>query len=175
MADEIIQYCQNRLLFDVLLDEVRQQSPRQYEKYWEKLEEKLRKKAGPQQGTSEIERIKELVRQHNAAYAQAFSNRDPRRLWETCTSETYFSEVEPRLRELLASSERLGIVAVEDRHILFQDIKLTDLDCAIVKTLETWEYIYGSGEVVERKVPNTYTLEKRAGRWSIAHNEMAEA
>jgi hypothetical protein len=130
---------------------------------------------GTDEGREERQKIEAVVRQHNADFARAFGRRDPRPLWTTSTSEAYFSAVEGHYHELLASAEHSGFVAVEVRHILFQDVKLVDQDCATVRAMETWEYIYGTGQRTEREVLNLYTLKKVNGDWRIAHCDMPES
>jgi hypothetical protein len=61
------------------------------------------------------------------------------------------------------------------RYILFQDVKLVDEDCATVKAMETWEYIYGTGQRTESEVPNLHTLKKENRDWRIAHCDMPES
>jgi hypothetical protein len=130
---------------------------------------------GSDKGREERQEIEAVVRQHNADFARAFSRRDPRLLWTTSTSEAYFSVVEGHYRDLLASAEHSGVVAVEVRHILFQEVKLVDEDCATVRAMETWEYIYGTGQRTERQVLNLYTLKREEGNWQIAHCDMGES
>lgn len=121
---------------------------------------------------AERSEIEALIRKHNSDYARAFRRREPRLMWETSTSDAYFTEIEPAFRDLVASAENSGIVAIEVRHILFQLVKLLGKDCATVEALETWEYIYGSGQSLEHRIPNTYTLKKEAGGWQVVHCNM---